>query len=67
MTTASIDCPDCGGTCTVLAPADACLFFHECECCGSWLRPSDGDCCVLCSYGAEPCPPRRAEEPSGRA
>ena len=42
-------------------PTDACLFFHECAGCGALLRPKAGDCCVFCSYGSVPCPPRQAE------
>lgn len=57
----TIRCPACEGTCHVLAPSDACVFFHECECCGVMLRPDEGDCCVICSYGHELCPPRQVE------
>jgi hypothetical protein len=41
-------------------PTDACLFFHECAGCHALLRPKAGDCCVFCSYGSVPCPPRQA-------
>jgi hypothetical protein len=55
--TMAITCPTCENTCAVPTPADACVWFHECECCGMLLRPKDGDCCVLCSYGERSCPP----------
>ena len=38
---------------------DACQFFHECEGCAVLLRPATGDCCVFCSYGTKPCPPKQ--------
>ena len=40
-------------------PTDACQFFYECEGCAVLLRPAPGDCCVFCSYGTEPCPPKQ--------
>lgn len=41
-------------------PTDACQFFYDCAGCGARLRPKPGDCCVFCSYGTAPCPPRQA-------
>ena len=41
-------------------PTDACLFFYECTGCRVRLRPKPGDCCVFCSYGDVPCPPKQA-------
>jgi len=41
-------------------PTDACQFFYACKCCGERLRPRDGDCCVFCSFGDDPCPPKQA-------
>lgn len=40
-------------------PVDACLWFYECEQCGSLLLPKAGDCCVFCSYGSVKCPPQQ--------
>jgi len=42
-------------------PDDACLHFFECLGCRTVLRPRPGDCCVFCSYGDAPCPPRRKD------
>ncbi|MCZ6756852.1 MAG: GDCCVxC domain-containing (seleno)protein [Bacteroidetes bacterium] len=28
-------------------------------------KPLDGDCCVFCSYGTEPCPPVQMSGKSG--
>ena len=43
-------------------PIHACLFFHVCAGCHAVLRPTHGDCCVFCSYGSVPCPPRQDGE-----
>jgi len=40
-------------------PTDACQFFYNCKSCSAVLRPKPGDCCVFCSYGTVPCPPRQ--------
>lgn len=56
-----ISCPECEGSCRVAAATDSCAFFHECECCGVLIRALDGDCCVVCSYGAVSCLPKQAE------
>ena len=53
-------CPSCGHVETLPMPTDACLFFHECGGCHALLRPKAGDCCVFCSYGSAPCPPKQA-------
>ena len=55
----TLRCPECGHRSEEEMPADACVFFHECRGCGTLLRPLEGDCCVFCSYGSEPCPPMR--------
>lgn len=56
---AVIRCPSCGNRSSHTMPADACVFFHMCTACGSVMRPKAGDCCVFCSYGSAPCPPRQ--------
>ena len=61
---ATITCPICGATKLERMLTDACLFFYECSACGSLLRPREGECCVFCSYGSTPCPPKQLE---GRA
>lgn len=42
-------------------PRDAGVYFWPCPGCAAVARPKPGDCCVFCSYGAAPCPPK----PSG--
>ena len=66
---ARIACPACGGACEVPAPDHACTFFHVCECadCGAIIRPNEGDCCVICSHGEEPCRPRADAGSASRA
>ncbi len=62
MTTESlITCPACGYKTVEQMPTDACQYFYECKSCGTLLRPLAGDCCVFCSYGDRPCPPKQAE------
>lgn len=56
-TQSKLTCPECGHRARFEMPANACLFFHQCESCGVMLRPKRGDCCVFCSYGDVPCPP----------
>jgi len=59
--TSTITCPACGGKATEAMPMDACRYVYTCGHCGVTLRPRLGDCCVFCSYGAVPCPPKQAE------
>ena len=54
-----LTCPHCGHQWTEAMPADACLWFWNCPACGKLLRPKPGDCCVFCTYGSVPCPPRQ--------
>jgi hypothetical protein len=42
-------------------PTDACMYFYECRCCKTLLKPNAGDCCVFCSFGTVKCPPIQAE------
>ena len=56
-----VTCPSCGTRTPVEMPTDACQFFWQCPECNQRLRPHDGDCCVFCSYGSVPCPPKQAE------
>ncbi|MFQ5765488.1 MAG: GDCCVxC domain-containing (seleno)protein [Rhodospirillales bacterium] len=54
-----ITCPRCGHRKTERMPTDACIYFYECEECGTLLKPEKGDCCVFCSYGSVECPPKQ--------
>jgi hypothetical protein len=60
-----ITCPACGISKIETMPTNACQYFYECTGCGTRLRPKTGDCCVFCSYGAVPCPPKQAEGAGG--
>ncbi len=53
-----LTCLKCGHKKTEIMPTDACLFFYYCEGCQAMLKPLPGDCCVFCSYGSVPCPPK---------
>lgn len=52
-----ITCPKCGYQKEEQMPTDACQFFYECQSCEIVLKPTEGDCCVYCSFGSIPCPP----------
>jgi hypothetical protein len=54
-----ITCPRCGFAQRETMPLDACQFFYDCAGCGARLRPNTGDCCVFCSFGSVPCPPKQ--------
>lgn len=56
----TLTCPYCGHAATEVMPRKACQWFYECKGCGALLRPRRGDCCVFCSYGDTPCPPKQA-------
>ncbi len=53
----TLTCPKCGHQKEETMPTDACQYFYECEKCKTVLKPTEGDCCVYCSYGTVPCPP----------
>ncbi|MFC0084538.1 GDCCVxC domain-containing (seleno)protein [Dyella flava] len=57
----SVTCPFCGHRSMETMPTDACWFLYDCQGCGELLRPKPGDCCVFCSYGTVPCPPKQQE------
>ncbi|WP_426857867.1 GDCCVxC domain-containing (seleno)protein [Terasakiella sp. 4MB5A] len=40
-------------------PTNACQWFYDCKGCAKVLKPLPGDCCVYCSYGNTPCPPKQ--------
>jgi hypothetical protein len=54
-----ITCPECGVSKAETMPVDACQFYYDCTSCGALLRRKTGDCCVFCSYGSVPCPPKQ--------
>ncbi|MGH8401673.1 MAG: GDCCVxC domain-containing (seleno)protein [Gammaproteobacteria bacterium] len=54
-----LTCPRCGHRRKERMPTDACQFFYECAACRVILKPEPGDCCVFCSYGTVPCPPKQ--------
>jgi hypothetical protein len=58
----TLTCPRCGFADKVPMPGDACQFFHACRECGVLLKPKPGDCCVFCTYGDIPCPPKQMEK-----
>lgn len=56
-----ITCPHCGHAESEPMPSDACQFFYVCKGCEKMIKPKPGDCCVFCSYGDVPCPPKQNE------
>ncbi|PJZ70235.1 hypothetical protein CH373_12550 [Leptospira perolatii] len=59
ITASILTCPKCNFQKEEIMPLDACQYFYKCEHCGSLLKPKPGDCCVFCSYGSVPCPPKQ--------
>lgn len=57
---ATLTCPHCQRQTVEAMPDDRCVYFYPCPHCGVMLRPKPGDCCVFCSYGDRPCPPKTA-------
>ncbi len=60
-----IACPVCGHQKRETMPTDACQWFYECEACKTVLKPKPGDCCVYCSFGTNPCPPKQVSGAGG--
>ncbi len=57
-----LTCPHCGHAQQETMPTDACQFYYECPACHALLHPKLGDCCVFCSYGSVPCPPKQMDQ-----
>jgi hypothetical protein len=53
----TVRCPACGFEKEEDMPVDSCLITYTCSRCAAVLRPQEGDCCIFCSYGSQPCPP----------
>ena len=60
--TSTITCPSCGFEKQEPMPENACVHLYECTHCHEFLRPRPGGCCIFCSYGSTPCPPRQPRE-----
>ena len=63
--TSTITCPNCGHQSVETMPINACQFFYDCKGCRKVLGPTEGDCCVFCSYGDVPCPPIQLQKENG--
>jgi len=57
-----ITCPYCGYKKEEEMPLDVCQYFYTCTNCRNLIKPKEGDCCVFCSYGNFPCPPKQSEK-----
>ncbi|MDA9231158.1 hypothetical protein N9O56_01130 [Rickettsiales bacterium] len=55
----TITCPNCKKRIIEEMPTNSCLFFYDCPECKKTIKPKKGDCCVFCSYGNNPCPPKQ--------
>lgn len=55
----TIKCPECGFEREETMPTDSCQILYKCPNCKTILTPKEGDCCVFCSYGSIPCPPKQ--------
>lgn len=56
-----ITCPKCEGQKEELMPEDACVYFYQCTHCNAVLKLDDEECCVFCTYGSVPCPPKQRQ------
>jgi transcription elongation factor Elf1 len=54
-----LTCPACGHHQREAMPRNACVRFYVCGACGARHGTRPGNCCVFCSWGDRPCPPRR--------
>ncbi|PKR58360.1 GDCCVxC domain-containing (seleno)protein [Thalassospira lohafexi] len=61
QTISVLTCPQCGHQERETMPTNACQYFYDCKGCGAALRPLTGDCCVFCSFGSIPCPPKQID------
>ena len=52
-------CPKCAHKMLDTMPTNACQWFYECDDCRMLISPKQGDCCVFCSFGSVPCPPKQ--------
>jgi len=52
-----VHCPKCGFESPEIMPTDFCLLRYQCKNCGFVMTPTEGKCCIFCSYGSVPCPP----------
>lgn len=50
-----VTCPACGHSEAQPLTHGEGRLLHQCGSCRVLLRPKQGDCCVLCSYGDRPC------------
>ena len=53
----TIICPGCEHQQGETMSTKSCQYFWDCPQCKKTFKPLDGDCCVYCSYGDNPCPP----------
>lgn len=61
-----LTCPFCGSSKQETMATDFCLHYYQCESCRKTITPKPGHCCVFCSYGTIPCPPRQQENANAR-
>lgn len=61
VTESVLTCPSCGHQTAESMPENACVLFYPCPSCKTMLKPKPGTCCVFCSYGSAPCPPKQHE------
>jgi len=55
-----LTCPACGVVTVEMMPVHYCQRFYDCPACGTVITTTPGSCCVYCSYGDTPCPPKQA-------
>ena len=60
-----VHCPKCGFESPEIMPTDSCLLRYQCKICGFVMAPTEGRCCIFCSYGSVPCPPMQGMQVPG--
>ena len=55
----TLTCPTCEAEHVETMEVNACRYLYTCPSSGETLHPLPGDCCVFCSYGDVPCPPKQ--------
>jgi hypothetical protein len=60
-----VHCPKCGFESAEIMPTDFCLLRCQCKNCGFVMTPTEGKCCIFCSYGSVPCPPMQGMKVPG--
>lgn len=54
-----VTCPKCGHSEWMTMEPDYSPYVYQCDRCLTVSVPTDGECCLFCSFGSSPCLPRQ--------